>query len=115
MSEHHDDERCEPPTIGSQLRRLAPRTYVDALHSPLAGEGFYAETAGYAHPSGVGIVMDVDGIRVMYPAPWADPEYDRQAWFALPYGTSFEVIVDLAVALVVKVEADMNAEGPTAP
>lgn len=97
-------------TIEEQLRKLAPRSYVEYLFRPLIDRGFHAETAGYAHPSGVNIAMMPDGVQVLYPAEWADPERDLSAWFYLPYGTNFDVIIDLVEALIAKVDADRDAK-----
>lgn len=108
-------------TLDESLRRTAPTTYRCVLDPPLTVRGFRWGTAGhrvvdaiasstghaYVHPSGVAILFHADGIRFGYPAPWAMPAVDdREAWFDLPYGTSFEVVIDLAAALVDKVDAD---------
>jgi hypothetical protein len=108
-------------SISASLLTHMPGTYRDALDRPLTAAGFAADSTTpfdsiastnghtYSHPTGVGVLLHADAIRIAYRAPWADPEYDREAWFDLPYGTSFEVVVDLAAALVDKVDADMNA------
>lgn len=111
-------------TLDKSLRQTAPTTYRCVLDPPLTVRGFRWGTAGhrvvdaiasstghaYVHPSGVAILFHADGIRFGYPAPWATPNVDdREAWFDLPYGTSYEVVIDLADVLVAKARDDDQA------
>lgn len=111
-------------TLDESLRRTAPTTYRCVLDPSLTVRGFRWGTAGhrvvdaiasstghaYVHPSGVAILFHADGIRFGYPAPWAMPAIDdREAWFDLPYGTSYAVVIDLADVLVAKARDDDQA------
>jgi hypothetical protein len=101
-------------TIEEQVRKLAPQSYRDALRRPLLDRGFGPLDGNhFRHPSGVEVQMWAEGVRIRYPADWADPDYDLDGVFDLAYGTNFDVIIDLAEALIAKVDADRDAKDKT--